>query len=624
MALNQSNSFAAAQLQGSSQGGNRGLPSPWLDYATITVPESHSQILWWAQYLWLMDGNFRSAMERVAAHFMTEIEFPDIEGDEESKWKELFGKKLNYRRELLACCHEYLCYGNALTSLYLPFRRFLKCQGCSLEQPISEVDYNLDFTDQDPYLIWRRTRKCFKCGDTGPYECQDRRDPDLGGIKVLRYWPEEIELAYNRWSGKKLFFWKVSELDRRDITTKARIHIDSTPLEVLQAVAVNGRLEFDDEMMHHATEPTLTGLQTKGWGLPRSIANFRTAWLQQLVNKADQAVAIDYTLGMRVISPSPTPGGTDPMQTSGMQAFAARIGAMVTEHRANPASYHTSPFPLEYKFMGGEGAALIPPDKLKFRQQEFLNQMGVPLEYHQMTLTAQGAPMAMRLFESYWQSIPALYNELLGWMVNVIGQTYGLEPTTVRIQRSALADDQMYRQVVLQLMAANQISAQTALQPYGIDATNEVQKVLKHQQMVQRLTAEYDEQAQKQQELGALKGLTANATPSALAAQQQQAAQGAMSGAPPAGVPMGGMPGGGMPGQQNQTPQSLQQLSAQADQIAQQLAPMPEYDRKQQLKALRESNKDLHALVTAALEDVRGQAASQGQAMLLSGQPPQQ
>jgi hypothetical protein len=108
----------------------------------------------------------------------------------------------------------------------------------------------------------------------------------------------------------------------------------------------------------------------------------------------------------------------------------------------------------------------------------------------------------------------------------------------------------------------------------------------------------------------------------ALAEQQQQQAAGGVDPAAQA-MNMGGMPAGGVPGPQSSAT-SLTGMSDQAMSIAQQLAVMPEYNRKQELKALREGNKDLHALVTQNLRDIRQQASSAGQQMLLSGGGPPQ
>lgn len=619
-------SFSQSDGAGRSSPDNKPFMTPWLDYATTAVPDNHELVMWWAQYLWLTDGNFRTAMERVAAHFMTVIEFPDLEPDEESTWKDLFLNDMNYRRELLACAHDFLAYGNLFVSIYLPFKRFARCQGCGLEQPIDRVGYNLRFSSSAPYVHWGRHTECPRCGNRSDYTVFDRRDKDLSRIRLNRYDPSDIELAQNRFSLRKEFYWRIPAETRRDIESRARIHIDDTPMEVLEAVAVGGRLKFNDEMMLHADEPMISGVRTRGWGVPRSISNFRTAWLMQLTNKMDQAVAIDYTLGLRLLSPTPTPGGTDPMQEHGGERFVQHLQTMIQYHRNNPTSYHTAPYPVQYQFMGGEGQNLLPPDKLKFRHQEYLNQLGVPLEYHQMSLQVQAAPMALRLFESYWQSIPAFYNRVLDWIVTLLSRVYSLDSTAVVMQKTTIADDMERKAVLLQLMSANQLSPQTALQPFGIDAHEEVKRVMRHQDYVARVQSEFEEKEVQRQEMGALRGMTQQAGPMALQEQQMmQQAQGAAPGAvdpmaagAAAAAGMGGMPMGGMPGPTSQTPTSLQQMSEQAATIAQQLYLMDDYSRKQELRALREGNKDLHALVMQNLEDLRSQGRSQGEQMLRS------
>jgi hypothetical protein len=575
------------------------------------MPDNHDMVMWWARYMWLSDGNYRTAMERVAAHFLTMIQFPDLEPDEENAWKEFYTQFLDYRSVLLNCAYDYLAYGNVFISAYLPFRRYLICQDCSLLKPISACHYDLHMNSVEPYLTWKRLAPCEKCGSNKPYLCNDQSDPDLKRVNINLYGPQEIELAKNRFSGRKEIRWKIPESDRKDLTSKATIHIEDTPLEVLEAVAANGRLKFNEDTILHIAEPTISGVETRGWGIPRAISNFRTAWLYQIHNKADQASSLDYTLGLRLISPAPN-ANLDPMQNLSMAEFVPQMQAMLASHRNNPVGWHTAPFPMNYQFMGGEGANLVTPEKLKFRQQELLNQLGVPLEYHQMNLQANAAPMALRLFEAYWQSIPGFYNKVLGWLTELLSRVYNLDKTAVQMQKTTIVDDMSYKQILLQLMSGNQLSPQTALEPLGIDAHQEVKKVIKHQDYVNRVQMEADEKNMEREELGALKGMVSNPTPSMLAQQQ----------APPPGAPMGGMPMGGIPGATptGGQPSTLAAMSEQAMQIAQQLVSLPEYERKTQLRQLREGNKELHSLVKSNLEELRSQARSQGAQMLL--QPP--
>lgn len=591
--------------------GSQVFMTPWLDYSSPSVPDSHTMVMWWAQFMWLSDGNYRTSMERVASHFLTNVKLPDLEDEEENAWADFFQNNFNYRKELIGCAYDYLCYGNNFISLYLPFKRFTVCKNCGLEQPISEVDYKLQLTSSYPYVYWHRVRPCPRCGSDLPYNVIDRRDPDLSRVRLNRYDPNDLEIAQNRFSLRKEFYWRIPDETRRDIQGGARIHIDETPLEILEAVAVNGRLCFDDDMLLHQEELTVSGVRTYGWGLPRSISNFRTAWLQQLTNKLDQAVVMDYTLGRRVVSPTPTPGATDPMQTSGMERFVSRVQRMFQESRNNPVGIYTSPFPLNYQFLGGEGENLLPAEKLKFRQQEYLNQLGVPLEYHQMTLSVQAAPMALRLFESYWQNIPSFYNRTLQWVVDILSRVYGLQGTQVEMQKTTLADDMDRKAVLLQLMSANQLSPETALEPFGVDPRKEAKQVISHESFVADLREKEAEKEAQRQEMGVLRSQASQPTPSSMQAQQQQ-------GAPPPGIPMGGMPIGGMPGAgaEAPAPRTLEEMEGQAQTLAEQLLVMPDYDRKQQLKSLREGNKALHSLVTSKLEELRRQTNSQGGQML--------
>ena len=597
-------------------GATQQLQIPWLDYASTVVPTNHELILWWAQYLWLTDGNFRTAFQRVAEHFITTVEFPELDEDEESEFKDLFFKHLNYRRELKAAGDDFLAYGNVFISIYLPFNRHLACKKCAFEQPIKHLLYTVEL-DSKHGVTWKRKKPCPVCGDIQDFDLKDRKDPDISKVRLVRYSPFEIEIAMNHFSQRKDIFWKLPNDVRSDIQSKARIHIEDTPIEVLEAVARNGRLLFDPDMVFHCDETIVSGMRTRGWGLPRSVSNFRAAWLQQTINRADQAIAADYTLGIRMISPSQQ-AVVDPMLSEGMDSFVAGIQNIINTHRTEPMSYHTAPYPVNYQFMGGEGKDLLPADKLKFRQQEFLNQCNIPLEYHQMTLSTQAAPMALRLFEAAWASIPSMYTSVLQWIARAVARNFGLEETEVQVQRSTIADDQERKNILMQLMSANQISPQTALAPLGIEAAKEARKTFKYQDFIAKLTQEQQDKQMKDQEMGAVSALTGQPTPSMMMQQQQQA--GGAGGAPPPGTPQGGAPAGGVPGQGAQGG-TLQQMADQAEQIATQLVQMPEFDRKAQLKALREGNKDLHALVTSKMTELRRSAASQGQQQLLAPQP---
>lgn len=583
---------------------------PWLDFATAEMPLNHIQILWYGHHLWTMDGNYKQALSRVLEHFLTQIEFPDLGPDEASEYRDFFTKHLNYKLELKSIGEDFLAYGNCFTSLYLPFIRLLQCQGCGMEREIKALrgNYRLQLNPVKPYLTWNRNRPCPKCGNTHPYRMIDRKSGDMSGVRLNRFSPFEMEIAFNRYSQRRDCYWKIPAEDRQDVRSGAPIFIEETPEEVLESVASNGRLRFNPDSLIHLEERSISGFKSRGWGLPRALSCFRASWLQQTLNRADQAIAKDYTLGMRLLSPALTAGGQDPMKSHGMEEFVGNMKTMITSHRRSPDSFNTSPYPVNYQFLGGEGQNLLPFEKLKFRHQEFLSQLGVPLNYHQMDMTTQASAMGLKMFENAWQSIPALFNTVLTWTVKQTAKNFGLKETAVRLARSSMADDEMRKQLMTQLMAANQVSASTALAPFDLNPADEIRKTYREQEFRAKVEAEFNDKAQSAQELSAMRAVAGAPSTSMIAQQQQdQAAQGGPGGAPPAGGPAPG-PGGG---------KDLVSMGQQAEDQAQQLVSMPEAQRKQQLRSIRESDKDFHALVLAAMERIRRDAGSQGRASLV-------
>lgn len=607
-----------------SQQGMGPAYQPWDDYATQSVPDNHNNVLWWAEYLWLSNSTYKTAMGRVCDHFLTEIDFPDLETDEETEYRDMFADALSYKMAFRACAEDLLAYGSVCVSLYQPFDRRMLCRACNFEQRYARAAPKVEYSTQAPYVRFNRTKGgCPQCGDQGSFKCVDRPNPDVSKIKLIRYPLRDIHVAQNAFSERRSVWLRASCRWLLDIRSGAEIHVSDTPMEILEAVARGTDFKFAEDSFLFVGVPALSGLYMKGWGLSPSISSFRLAWLQQTYNKTDQAIAADYTLGMRIISPAPTAGGNDPMVAQGTNIFVERMSAIVKSHRRDPARFYTAPHAMQYQFLGGEGANLLPPDKLEYRQNEFLNGMGVPGEFYKMSLSVQAAPMALRLFENAWQLIPAFYNSLLSFMMKETSMMLGKPRTKAIMRRSAVADDMERKQILGQLMASNQISPQTFLESFGINAAAEVRKVYRHQEYVAGVQREFDQKQQDQQEMGALSALAGNPSPSTLAQQIQQTGQGPGGGlvaGPPPGGPGGGG-GGGAPGTAG-GPQSLTEMSAQAEQQAQQLVGMQEGPRKQQLKMLRETSKDFHSLVMSAMERIRSQAGAQGR-MALTQQPAQ-
>jgi hypothetical protein len=50
-------------------------------------------------------------------------------------------------------------------------------------------------------------------------------------------------------------------------------------------------------------EDALAGVRNRGWGISRVLANFRQAWYVQVLHRYNEAIALDYVIPFRLITP---------------------------------------------------------------------------------------------------------------------------------------------------------------------------------------------------------------------------------------------------------------------------------------------------------------------------------
>ena len=561
----------------------------------------------------MVNGDYAQSMRMVAAYFLTEIDFGDLADEEEESYKSFYEESLQWRLEAEGVGQDFLCYGEVINTLYIPIRRSLRCPQCGFEEPIEQADYewaNYEFVRKHP---------CKSCGAVGgALHRVDRKDQDMSKVRVVRWNSHYIDIAYNPISQRRVVYLRIPQGIKRDIQRGIPVMLRDVPWEFVECVRLNVDLEFDEDAVFYSDMRTITGVMENGRGLPRSMHNYRLFWHIQTLNRTDQAIAIDYITGPRIWSPAPTGSAagqaimTDPTLNRGGSDFVAHMNGILNQQKVDPTRHYTAPHPVEYQFAGGEGKAISPFEMINFRKEELLHSSGVPVEFYKLNLQSQGAPLMLRLFESMWVCLPAMYNSWLQWIGSQLVQHYQLEETRISLTPTHIADDLERKQALLSLMAGNQISPQTALAPFGIkNIRDEIKKVFEHQMVMAEEEMNFQEEMAKKQEQGVLGQTSALPTPSMMAQGGMGAVGGAMlGGMPPAGgAGAGGMPpAGGAAGGDG----SMAGLEMQAQQIAEQLVALPYEQRRPQLTELSRSNPTLHALVKSKLEDIRSQAKNEG------------
>lgn len=468
------------------------------------------------------------------------------------------------------------CYGNAVCTPHLPFIRSLACQTCHTTQNARQVKTPM-------VLNWTSGHidvNCRKCNGVRPHSINDTSSFNPQGIKLICWDPKRILVELNEVTGEAQYWYTIPEYIKQEVRANNPFFLSTLPKSFLDTIRAGAKYKLDPDYVFHLKDSSIAGIDLRGWGPPSSLSAFRNFFRLQILMRQDEKLMIDYITPMRVVSPKQ--GGYvegNSIMNNSMASFAQNFGTMIRQHRIGGMNWNVIPFPVDYQVLGGEGKQLSPADQINAEEDRLLNARGVPPEFYRASLTLQAAPVALRLFERSWSSLVEGTNELLQWWGNTISSFLRSGEFKVELDTVTVVDDIDNKIWRLQAMAGELLSKETALSPMGIDSKEEYRKLLEQQKFEARET----EKATREMEMASL---------SLDSADGGESAEGS------------GAQGGG------QTPGETME---NAEAIARQLLAMPEADKNRQLSAIRETNKELHAMVKAKMQDIKNQARSIGQ-----------
>lgn len=608
------------------------FPDPFCDYASTVMPKTILDAHRFCELVYNTNGAYREAARRTLAFFITQIKIQSADdkkslgAEEKSKYELFFRDVIEMIYQLHASGMDLSCYGNSITTLVVPFRRFLRCPECRAEHPLRIV-----MTGREFKFRWQQFRfhaHCPQCDYTGRWQRVDRRQGDPKGFKIKRFRPQDIEIRQAPYSESCEYIWRIPEDDRHQIIRGDIQVLEDTPWSIIEAVAANDHYLFDPGVIYHMKEPPLAGNRMRGWGVSRVLSNFRQTWYVQVLHRFNEAIALDYIVPMRVITPASKEGsipeGGDPLMALDMDDWRSQVESMIAARRVDPARWNFLPFPIQYQLVGGEARQLVPYELLDQGVSLMLNNAGFPVEFFKGSLTTQTAYPAVRLFESSWAYLVSALNGFLRFYSRRIGEELGWEEVIATLTPPTVADDIQAAQLKLQLAQQRSISQTTALAAVGEDFKDEQRQIISEELFI----SEEQQKAQDEAQQSAL--MSSMSQPPQPQQQGGAGVLGASAGAPGGGDPSagGGGPAPGSPASsvasqqptQPNVPQTPQSMLAKAEELANQFLAQPETDRQKNLTELKRSDPSIHAFVTQKLRDLRERARSIGGAQVMQQQ----
>lgn len=569
----------------------RKYPDPFLTFSTFLMPRTVAELLRWCESLWVHNGTYARAMQRVIAYFITKVEISNVSGEEKKRYEELLNDKLVVSIILSLAGADFMAYGNSFTSIYVPFKRLLSCNHCQSEVPINKLDY----TFSKGKFQW----KCSKCKKACIADKPiDRRTSDETKVRFKRWSPHEIRIKSHPISNDKIYLWDPPKDIVKLIKNGDRFTIQYFPWEMIEAILQDKMFEFGPDVVFHMCNETLSGFRTNGWGISSTLNNFSQAYYVQMAKMFNEVLMQEYIVPFRVISPPTTGKGTtsDPLLATNINGFNSKVLGMLEQHRRNPGGYYALPFPVEYQSLGGEGMQMTTYEHIAQANDDMLNAAGVPAELYKGNLEFQVLPTALRLFQQTWPHIKTNFDKFLSWTVETLATVFNWEKATAVMQPVTLADDIEKRQFFMQLLAGNKISQGTALTPLGIDFESELGKIYDERRRSNEEEERFNRELQQKQQL------------------QQSFMGGGGGGAPGAGAPgssgggSGGVPGGGA----DQSAVTPDDMLAKAQSEAERLLSLPYEIRRGEMSRIKKTNPTLHSIIKGYMQEIRQQMNSAG------------
>jgi hypothetical protein len=612
--------FSPASTQ-SSLSHTEPFPDPFCDYASLAMPATHQNALRWCEYIMLNDHIYRSAIERVIAYFITDLEIDGVTEQERKDYLDYLHDTIGISTILQLCALDYMTYGNSVVSVVTPFRRALSCPGCGFEAPLKHIHNNSRFG-------WSWSGYEFKidcpfCTHHGAWRHTDRRSTEQDDISVKRWNIHEIDLQWDAYSNNVGHIWRIPAHYKRHIDYGRLFQLERCPWEVIQAIKHQQNIMFDPDTIYHAKEDTLNGVLNKGWGVSKVLTNFRQAWYVKVLHRYNEAIGLDYVIPFRLITPAPRRGSGgsngmmgDPVFTADMGGVTGSINNMLRLRKRDPTAWFSLPFPVEYQTLGGDANQFAPYQLMDQGIDNLLNGIGIPVEFYKGTMTLQAAPTSLRIMESHWGHLFYMLNRVVQWLVNKLRVQLSWDEFKIRLKKPSHAEDLNRQLAKLQLMTANMISRSTGLDSVGMSFTEEEKKKLEEQKFIAEQTQEAQEEIEAsglgdQMAAGAM-GPAAGGQMAGPGGAPPGAAGPAAAGPPPAGAPIAPPAGGGGGGAGGAPPMmppdpveavlanlpqtgmesiSPQEQHAIADTISQQIYSMPPSMRISALRKLKNRDK---------------------------------
>lgn len=629
---------------GTNRSGVR-YPSPFFDIGHTYLPPSMKSLMRWCRYYYLVNPLINAVIHKMSEYPITEIVIEEKNQEVKDKWEKLLGETLRYRAFQIEVGLDYYTYGMCVVTIHFPFTKYLICKSCKNREKAAKQAY------QWKNLEYEIT--CDKCGNTGPAKVLDFFERDVRRIRLMRWNPENIFVDSAFAGADPVYTFELPLQVKNDLQIGKKTVTDTVPDVFVEAMRRGKFIRFSDDNIFVFKRPIISQ-KDNGWGMPLIFPVLKDTFYLQILRKAQEAIAQEHIVPLRVLFPQAGSGSSDPYSLIPLDNWKARIEGEIAKWKYDQNYIPVLPLPIGHETIGGDGKALGLYQEMDVWSKQIVAGMGVPYEFVFGGMQYSGSNVSMRMLENMFIGYRTDHHLMLNqFIIKRIADFMGWPAVAARMRRFKMADDLQRTAFFFQLNQAMKISDQTLLTEADFDPAveeerkkAELDKQLDYQRKmqlaqagiageVQVVQARFQAQVQK---------IMVESMPQGMPGQQgDAAAMGAAPGQPmdPNGQPPSGqegemvngpdaapgMPDGSTVSMQNaqQAPEGVPQemqspltmglqgggmnILYLAKRAAETVSQMPEAQKYQALNKMKMSNPQLYMVVLRLLQSEQGSQA---------------
>jgi hypothetical protein len=440
-------------------------PSPFFDIGHTYLPPSLKALLRWCRYYYLVNPLINAVIHKMSEYPITEIVIDEKDPEIKNKWDSLLGEILRIRPFQIEVGLDYYTYGMCIVTIHFPFDKFLICRNCGFKDKATKINYrwrNLD------YIV-----DCPKCGHSGPAKVQDFYKRDVNGIRLMRWNPEYVNIDPAFAGADPVYTFELPLQVRNDVILGKKSVLDTIPDTFIEAMKRNKYVRFSDDNLFVFKRPIISQ-KDSGWGMPLIFPVLKDTFYLQILRKAQEAIAAEHIVPLRVLFPQPGSASSDPYSTISLDSWKSRIESEIAKWKYDNNYIPILPLPIGNQTIGGQGRALMLHQEMEVWSRQIVAGMGVPQEFVFGGMQYSGSNVSMRMVENMFLGYRTDHDLMLNhFAIKRIAHFMGWPPVKAHMRRFKMADDLQRSAFFFQLNQAGKISDQTLLQEVDFDPATE-------------------------------------------------------------------------------------------------------------------------------------------------------